>query len=856
MRTIFVSSLNLKNADIQATDCILFSCMNDNRLFLLFDEYTKKQNVLDYYFNKTNQIIYFGGQTEFRILSNFGAINSEFNTIDLNARYWNLDTTKTNKNYLDALEQLEIINSEQRVAIELFLVYTYKHVSSGFVVIEENIESDLYLNARRIIYGMKLIYQHHNTPIFADILDDSLSCSLMKIEDNKIRLDSKYVKHIKSDIDSKIEETINDIYGIAGKRFNINSTRELNFILREQGISIEALSKNALESNYEQTGIILFKLIERYRKLTMYREQYVKPLYESSCSNGFGRFKYKTTSVPCLTQGHFCFVKDKGIVDISEVEKDDLIWTEYGFKKVLWAESHRTKDLTRVSFSNGITITGTSHHPVLVNIANHEKSQFHSIIREWVSLECLYVGENVICNNNYSVLKSECSEHYFFIGETICNIINTYINYNNDYVMLENIRFSHVFSFEKFKSCCEFIGLKFWGFNDIGKETTNHYNIVFYDEISLLNFYTDFRNQLKPQAKSIIESFLKKQDRTDFNYEYNHPKNTGYFNLLYEETTVVSVEKISTEMTVYDIEVEDIHEYNASGIINHNTGRLASSRSSSKNNYFTHLNIQSVPKILSDNINVRKCFLPNDNCNWCCIDFKAQEMRLASYLYGLKKINTIPLNEDIYTEFGKELNLFDNTDLSDHIKREASKVICLGMIYGLSNYGIVRQLSSLGIDVDESHDFRQSFYDICPELREGQYRTLKYAHAVNGIYTISGRFRQIKFTSNDYDNLLSRNNRIALNTVIQGACGDIMRIVLNKVEKEIEPRYKEYGFALLSTIHDEINISIPKSESLFNEILKEIISIITKPIDQLQDLRFGCSVSIGESWGALSPINI
>ena len=83
-----------------------------------------------------------------------------------------------------------------------------------------------------------------------------------------------------------------------------------------------------------------------------------------------------------------------------------------------------------------------------------------------------------------------------------------------------------------------------------------------------------------------------------------------------------------------------------------------------------------------------------------------------------------------------------------------------------------------------------------------------------------------------------------------------MRIVLNKVEKEIEPRYKEYGFALLSTIHDEINISIPKSESLFNEILKEIISIITKPIDQLQDLRFGCSVSIGESWGALSPINI
>lgn len=856
MNTVFVSSLSLKNLDALTTDCILFSCINDNRLFLLFDKYVKKQEVIDYYFNKENQIIYFGGQSEFRILHNFGIINSNYkNTpIDLRARSWNDDTTKTNKNYLDVLEQLEIIDSEQRVSIELFSVYSYKHVSSGFIEIEENIESDLYLNARRIMYGMKLLYKNHSIPSFADTLDDSLSDSIMRIEDNKIRLDSQYIKYVKSEIDSRTEETLNDIYGIVGRKFNINSTRELFFILREHGISVETLSKNVLETNYDQTGLVLFKMIDQYRKLMMYKEQYIKPLYDSVRNNGFGRFKYKTTSVPCLTQGHFCFIKDKGIVDISDIKKDDLIWTEYGFKKVLWAESHRTNEIMKVEFSNGMRLIGTSHHPILVNIANKNKSQFHSIIREWVSLDHLFVGENVICNNNYKPLKKECYDTYMLVGETVCSIINTYVVYSNNHVSLNNIRFSHAFSFEKFKACCEFIGLKFWSFNNVA-ESSDYYDIVFYDRYSLLSFFDDFQLFLKDHVKASIKRFLNDTD-SDKNYEYQNPADTGYFNLSYEETAVVSVEKINKEMTVYDIEVEDVHEYNANGIINHNTGRLASSRASNKDTYFTHLNIQSVPKILLEDINIRKCFLPNKDCYWCCIDFKAQEMRLASYLYGLRKIIDIPLNEDIYTEFGKELNLFNNIDLSEHTKREASKVICLGMIYGLSNYGIVRQLKTLGVDVDDEHDFRNDFYLICPELKDGQSRTLRYAHAVNGVYTISGRFRQINFTPNDSDNLLSRNNRIALNTVIQGACGDIMRIVLNKVEKQIEQIYKDYGFALLSTIHDEINISLPKDKYLSDRILKEIISIITKPIDQLQDLQFGCSVSIGDSWGNMSPIKI
>jgi hypothetical protein len=282
----------------------------------------------------------------------------------------------------------------------------------------------------------------------------------MKIEDNKIRLDAQYIMYLKSEINIKTKETLNDIYAIAGKRFNINSPRELNFILSELGLTTNSLNKNTLEASYEQTGLSIFNLIDKYRKLVMYGEQYIKPL-EAASKNGFGRFKYKTTSVPCLTQGHFCFVKGRGIVDIACVKKDDLIWTDFGFKKVLWNEAHKTNDVTKVELSNGLTITGSSHHPIMVNCSFSERCKFHTISQQWCALENLFIGESVICNYDYKSLKVE-KDQYRLAGEIICKVMNAYSEYNNKkygdntYLRSDNIQFSNMMTFDTFKSFCEF----------------------------------------------------------------------------------------------------------------------------------------------------------------------------------------------------------------------------------------------------------------------------------------------------------------------------------------------------------------------------------------------------------------
>lgn len=853
METIFVSSLNIKNIEKQRTDCILFEY--NNKRYLLFDKCQEKEKIINDYFKKDVQVIYFGGQNELRVLIDFGIFfNTRILPIDVRTRQWNNDTTKTNQSLLDILEEIKVIDSEQRADIELFSVYAYKHVVSGFFEINEATGPLMHLNARRIMYGIKSLYNINYNNRYCDIIDDELSFSLLEIENNRSFLDVMYIKKLRTELNLRIEGVLNDIYSISGKKFNINSPREINYILNELGVRTESIKKNDLESCYSQTGMVIFKLIDTYRKYVMYNDQYIKPLYESAITNGFGRFKYKMTSVPCLTQGHFCFIKDKGIVDISKVNQNDLIWTEFGFKKVLWSNSYKTKELTRVDFSNGLSVIGTNHHPILVNDIR-SNSISHRINRKWVSLENLFVGESVICNYAYNNLKFGCNSYYSSYGKIISNILNTYASFDEKdrYIKLKNIQFSHLMTFEMFKAHCEFVGLKFWCF----KHGTKHeyYDIVFYDETSLLNFYNSFKQYLSKNIQKIIEIYISVLKSKNFQYEHQNNKHTGYFNSLYEETMVVSIKKLEDEMTVYDLEVEDVHEYNANGIINHNTGRLSSSRATNENSFFTKLNIQSVPKLLSENINIRKCFLPSKDCDWCCIDFKAQEMRLASFLYGLEKIKNIPLNEDIYNVLSNELDLFVGSVASKNERRNISKIICLGMIYGLSNYGIIKQLKAFDIECDEGHDFRKSFYEIFPELKIGQERTLEYAHSVNGIYTISGRFRRINFSQNDKKNLMSRNNRIALNTVIQGACGDIMRIVLNRVEKEIMPCYKQYGFALLSTIHDEINLSVPKDKRLSDDILDKVLSITKNPVIQFQDLQFGCSVSFGKSWGELSPVS-
>lgn len=821
-----------------------------------------------------DKIIYFGGHSELlRLFHN--SFPTNLNYYDLLHRVWNLNTSITNhtldscfQQCLECCSKLDLkdnlilrakifksCKNIDEIKKHIFIICSYiKENSNTIIELEDN--NPFYNQINDIFFVLEFIYHFleiNMNKIYADRIDDDICLALANLEDSNIRLDYNYLRSVRQKLNDSLSYLLTAIYSISNKKFNINSPRELNYVLKEIGVLNHKTSNIELKNNYEQTGLSIFHYIDLYRKTNICLEQYIKPLYESAINNKFGRFKYNTCKVPCLTKGHLCVERKKGIIDVSEIKLGDFIWTEYGFKKVIRNQSYKSDELIKVSFSNGITIIGTKHHPILVNNAN-QFGKYYSINREWVSLNELFVGEHVICNYNYKDLINFDNDNLEdYLNRTaiiLCNIISKYASNENGFLCLKNMFFSDVLPFVNFKMYCELFGLKFWSF----ESTKNNkvYDIVFYDVCGINYLLKRYKRFLSERVLSLIDEILLNADNS---FEKKTDNQSGYFNLNYEETTVLAIKELGYSDVVYDIEVEDVHQYNANSIVHHNTGRLSSSRSSSKNKYYTNVNIQSVPKNDVNDINIRKCFLPEEDCYWCCIDYKSQEMRLASCLYNIHDIKQIPVTEDIYESIGNKFDIFSKSSLSKEKVRSAIKIISLGMIYGLTNEGIVKQLKLIGIDDDETIDYRYLFYKNYPELLVGQKRTLDYAHSIGGIYTLSGRFREIKFNKNDYNEFLTRNNRIALNTIIQGTCGDIMRILINNIEKEIKPCYSDYGFKFLSTIHDEINVSVPKDPILFNEILNKLLSLIISPIRQRKDITFGYTLSIGDNWGCLKKHN-
>lgn len=833
-------------------------CKTDENIFV-FNKQTNKRTIDNLI--KDTTIVFFGGHSILERLFSLKISQQKNVFVDLQHYFWNLNTNKTNISLEECYNEIflkETLSSKEQTKDKeiklddiLFKVQieTYLLNFNEYKTLDK--EDQIAIVIEKIFNVMIILYNfiESRDKKYADEIDDELCQSLIKIEQTGVRLDINYLSAIKNEINLKLNDILTNIYAISKKKFNINSQREINYVLKELGLSTNKISRIDLYDNYNNTGILIFKYIDQYRRLNVCLEQYIKPLYEKAIKDGFGRFKYNACKVPCLTEGHFCFEKTKGIIDISEIEKNDEIWTEYGFKHVVRAERHKTNKIIQVCFSNGVTICGSPNHPILINDSKQSYDNIYSIERKWCSLEHLFVGEHVICNYNYDCLNQISKTQIEQIGHLICGLINNYAdNEQNEkeFLKLSNIRFSKKISFLKFKSYLEFFGLKAWCL--CLNKAYETYDFVLYEENSLKFLITYFKNFLNERIINHIKEILK----NNFTYEKKHKNAHGYFNSSYEETMVVSISTINKDEYVYDIEVEDVHQYNANGIVNHNTGRLSSLRGGTdKNEYFANISIQSVPKSDIEGINIRRAFLPNNKCYWCCIDYKAQEMRLASLLYNISFIKNIPLNKDIYESMNNVFHIFDKTEMNFDSKRKAIKTISLGMIYGLTNMGIQRQLKNHNIETNDNIDYREEFFKIFPELKIGQKRTLDYAHSINGIYTLSGRFREINFNERDKTEFFTRNNRIALNTVIQGTCGDIIRKVVNSIENKIYPLYKDTGFCLINTIHDEINISLPKDETLFNTILNDLCKIVKTPFEQRKDICFGYSIAIGENWDCL-----
>ena len=545
--------------------------------------------------------------------------------------------------------------------------------------------------------------------------DNDALYPMMRLENTPQRLDLEYLKSLCSSVEIRIDESLQQVYQLAGCTFNVNSPAQFGKIMLERfgvdtGVrtptgamkadlkTLEAwMVKHGSKASPEVKDFL--SAYKEYKKTVKFKSSYLdKYIKAAEDADTFPiRFSYKFQSVPCLTENNTVLTKSRGFVSIKDVQSDDMIWTAWGYKRVLWNHSHEVDEFYRVTLKNGMTLEGTGHHPVLVRKSPLEKVAYSGMTKddvEWAGIQDLKLDEPVVINHTHASLSCQDSWRsslarimgYFYgkgkmtDGEMMSLIFdNPDLAYHYAVWMKSLFGDKKVSQYDVDKGKVEYSITR----QTLAKFLAEHEVIPTVEEdrlgnlkVSPVSTYTKVADRLSrmpdtfrhflagylDSAKTSVRELGYKEipddwddgittDRVTFvipsackdviipmfwasaidckvtdhtfktwfgegkvtRVEVSDPYSLSnllslWNNLdvglarfscvelpktfrLYAESMVQSVEHVHASTVVYDIEVEDVHEYVAGGIVTHNTGRL-SCGGDKKNSFFTQNNVQ------------------------------------------------------------------------------------------------------------------------------------------------------------------------------------------------------------------------------------------------------------------------
>jgi len=268
------------------------------------------------------------------------------------------------------------------------------------------------------------------------------------------------------------------------------------------------------------------------------------------------------------------------------------------------------------------------------------------------------------------------------------------------------------------------------------------------------------------------------------------------------------------------------------------TGRLASSDP----------NLQNIPIKSEDGKEIRKAFISEKGCSLLSADYNQIEMRILSDLADVKELKkAFNNNEDIHSLTASQIFNVDINKVNKDMRRKA-KAINFGIIYGISQYGLAKQIS---VSTADAEIFLKSYFKKFPEIKDYMSSTIKHCRKSGFVNNIFGRKTHIVGINDKNFNIRNFQERAAINAPIQGSASELMRIAMIRIFNKLKED-KKIKTKLLLQIHDELIFEIPNNElDRIKKLVKTEMTSVKSSEHHSFSIPILVDVNIGDNWGML-----
>jgi DNA polymerase-1 len=302
----------------------------------------------------------------------------------------------------------------------------------------------------------------------------------------------------------------------------------------------------------------------------------------------------------------------------------------------------------------------------------------------------------------------------------------------------------------------------------------------------------------------------------------------------YRQLTKLKNTYIDTLPELINKKTDRIHtSFNQTGT---ETGRLSSSNP----------NLQNIPIKTDIGKNIRRAIISSDGKSYLLsCDYSQIELRILAHLSGDENlISAFKQDKDTHKATASLIYGLTEQDINESM-REVAKRVNFGIVYGLSSYGLSRDL---GISAEEAQGFIDAYFLRYPKVKEYIEEQISKCKKEGFVTTILGRKRYIPQINNKNQSIRSFAERQAVNTPIQGSAADLIKLAMIQIHSEIKT--KKLATKMILQIHDELLFDLPEEE------LDEAVILIKDKMENGLKLDIPIKVDIkkGRNWLEMEEI--